>query len=281
MATLKHSRRMAANAVFTSVCWIATGIALTALVAILWSLVIKGGGGLDLDVFTKVQPAAGLKGGLLNAIIGSVFMCAVAMVLALIFGVLAGTWLAEFGRDSRFAEVVRFLNDILLSAPSVLVGLFVWIVLVHPFHGFSALAGSVALALIAVPIITRTTEDVMKLQPPALREAGLALGAPHWRTVAAIIWKSSRSGILTAALLAFARISGETAPLLFTSLGNTSISLDVTKPMASLPGVIYSFALSSDDDLVRLAWAGSLLVAITVLGINIAARFATREQKRS
>jgi phosphate transport system permease protein len=281
MATLKHSQRMAANAVFTVLCYVATGIALIALAAILWSLVVKGGGGLDLDVFTMVQPASGLRGGLLNAIIGSVFMCAVAMIMALIVGVLAGTWLAEFGRTSVFAEVVRFLNDILLSAPSVLVGLFIWIILVHPFHGFSALSGSVALALIAVPIITRTTEDVMKLQPTALREAGLALGSPHWKTVSAIIWKSARSGILTAALLAFARISGETAPLLFTALGNTSISYDVTKPMASLPGVIFSFAMSSDDNLVRLAWAGSLLVAITVLGINIIARFATREQKRS
>src|ERR1700761_7229289 len=220
MATLKHSRRVASNIVFPSLGWVATAIALTALTAILWSLVVKGGSGINLDVFTMPTPAAGTRGGLLNAIIGSVIMCSMAMVMALGVGVLAGTWLAEFGRTSAFAEAVRFLNDILLSAPSVLVGLFAWIVLVNPFHGFSALAGSVALALIAVPIITRTTEDVMKLQPTALRESGLALGTPHWKTVSDVIWKSAGSGILTAALLAFARISGETAPLLFTALSN-------------------------------------------------------------
>jgi len=281
MTSLKRTARGAANVAFTGFCWVATVVALTALTAILWALLQKGVPGLKLDIFTMSTPSTGSQGGLLNAIVGSVIMCAVAMLIAMVVGVLAGTWLAEFGRRSAFAETVRFLNDILLSAPSVLVGLFVWIILVNPFHGFSALAGSVSLAIIAVPIVVRTTEDVLMLQPTALREAGLALGAPYWTTIRTILWKSARSGILTGGLLAFARISGETAPLLFTSLNNQFFSLNVTKPMASLPVVIFNFALTPYDDLQHLAWTASLLIAAAVLAINIAARFATREQKRS
>ena len=281
MTSLKRTARGAANIAFTSFCWIATVVALTALTAILWALLIKGVPGLNLDVFTMSTPSTGMRGGLLNAIVGSVIMCGVAMVIAMVVGVLAGTWLAEFGRRSLFAEVVRFLNDILLSAPSVLVGLFVWIILVNPFHGFSALAGSVSLAIIAVPIVVRTTEDVLMLQPTALRESGLALGTPYWIAIRTILWKSARSGILTGGLLAFARISGETAPLLFTALGNQFFSLNITKPMASLPVVIFNFALTPYDDLQRLAWTASLLIAAAVLAINIAARFATREPRRS
>jgi phosphate transport system permease protein len=281
MASLKHSRRVAANVAFTGFCWVATAIALTALAVILWSLVIKGSAGMNLDIFTLSTPATGTRGGLLNAIVGSIMMCSVAMVIAMAVGVFAGTWLAEYGRGSVFAEAVRFLNDILLSAPSVLVGLFVWIVLVQPFHGFSALSGSVALAMLAVPIVTRTTEDVMRLQPGALREAGLALGTPHWATIVTIMWKSCRSGILTGGLLAFARISGETAPLLFTALNKPYLSFDMTKPMASLPVAIFNMALTPYDDLQRLAWTASLLIAVAVLGINILARFALREPRRS
>jgi len=281
MTSLKRSARGAANIAFTGFCWVATVVALTALTAILWALIQKGVPGLNLDIFTMSTPSTGSAGGLLNAIVGSVIMCAVAMLIAMVVGVLAGTWLAEFGRRSVFAETVRFLNDILLAAPSVLVGLFVWIILVNPFHGFSALAGSVSLAIIAVPIVVRTTEDVLMLQPTALREAGLALGTPYWTTIRTILWKSARSGILTGGLLAFARISGETAPLLFTSLNNQFFSLNVTKPMASLPVVIFDFALTPYDDLQRLAWTASLLVAAAVLAINIAARFATREPRRS
>jgi len=281
MATLKHSRRMVANAVFTGFCWVTMGVALTALAAILFALIQKGASGLNLDIFTMSTPATGSRGGLLNAIVGSVIMCSLAMLIAMVVGVLAGTWLSEFGRGSVFAEAVRFLNDILLSAPSVLVGMFVWIVLVDPFHGFSAIAGSVSLAIIAVPIITRTTEDVLSLQPTSLRESGLALGAPYWVTIRTILWKSAGSGILTGGLLAFARISGETAPLLFTSLNNQFFSLDLTKPMASLPAVIFSDALTPYDDLQRLAWTASLLITISVLAINIIARFANREPRRS
>jgi phosphate transport system permease protein len=281
MTSFKRSARGAANIAFTGFCWVATVVALTALTAILWALLLKGAGGLNLDVFTMSTPSAGSRGGLLNAIVGSVIMCAIAMVIAMVVGVLAGTWLSEFGRRSAFAETVRFLNDILLSAPSVLVGLFVWIILVNPFHGFSALAGSVSLAIIAVPIVVRTTEDVLSLQPTALRESGLALGTPYWTTIQTILWKSARSGILTGGLLAFARISGETAPLLFTALNNQFFSLDVTKPMANLPVVIFNYALTPYDDLQRLAWTASLIVAGAVLAINIAARFATRETRRS
>jgi phosphate transport system permease protein len=281
MASARRIRRSIANGVFTGFCWIASAVAIVALALILWSLVVKGVGGVDLNIFTKDTPAAGSVGGLRNAIVGSIILCGVAIVIAVTVGVLAGTWLAEYGRDGVYAHVVRFVNDILLSAPSVLVGLFVYEFLVKPFHGFSAIAGSVALALIAVPIITRTTEDVLKLQPTSLRESGVALGAPHWTAIRKILWRSAGSGILTGGLLAFARISGETAPLLFTSLSEQFFNLNITKEMASLPVVIFNDALSAYDDLVRLAWVGALLIAVAVLGTNILARIVTRERRPS
>ncbi len=286
MTSLRTARRKLANAAFTGFCWIGATIALAALALIFWTLIVKGVGGINANVFLKETPASGSVGGLANAIVGSVVLCAMAMAIAIAVGVLAGTWLAEFGGRSLYAEIVRFVNDILLSAPSVLVGLFVYPLLVKPFHGFSAFAGAVALALIAVPIITRTTEDVLKLQPTALREAGVALGTPFWTTVRKILWKSAGSGILTGGLLAFARISGETAPLLFTALNNQFFSLGLNKPwlglngsIASLPAVIFQFALSAYDDLVNLAWAGALIVAVAVLAANILARFITRERR--
>lgn len=266
---------------FLGFCWLATGLAILALAAILWSLVRQGVGGLNLDVFTMSTPAPGSRGGLLNAILGSLMMCAVAMIGAVLVGVLAGTWLAEYARDSRYGKVVRFLNDVLLSAPSILVGLFVYEILVAPLKGFSGLAGAVALALIAAPVITRTTEDVLRLQPAALREASVALGAPFWSTILDVVWKSARGGMLTGALLAFARISGETAPLLFTALNNQFLSLDLTKPTANLPVVIFNFALSAYDDWRRLAWAGALLIAATVLAVTVVARLFARESRRS
>jgi phosphate transport system permease protein len=279
MSAFRKSVRSAGNGVFIGFCCTGTILALGVLAAILWTLVVKGFGGLSVHIFTMSTPAAGSEGGLLNAMIGSVIMCAMAMVIAVLVGVLAGTWLAEYGRNHWYAQTVRFVNDILLSAPSVLVGLFVYQILVaHVIGHFSAVAGSVALALLAVPVITRTTEDVLKLQPPALREAGVALGAPLWTTIREVLWKSAGSGMLTGALLAFARISGETAPLLFTALNNQFQSWDLTRPMASLPVVIFNFALSAYDDLVRLAWTGSLIVAAAVLGANILARIVTRER---
>jgi phosphate transport system permease protein len=281
MASFRRTRRTVGNGVFVAFCCAVTLVALAALGFIMWSLMSQGLGGLNLHVFTMSTPAAGSPGGLINAIVGSIIMCAIGMTVAVTVGVMAGTWLAEYGRQSLYAEIVRFVNDILLSAPSVLIGLFVYTLLVAPFHGFSALAGGVALALIAVPIITRTTEDVLKLQPTALREAGVALGTPHWVAIRSIMWKSAGSGILTAGLLAFARISGETAPLLFTALNNQFFTWNATKPMASLPIVIFQFALSPYDDWQKLAWAGALIVAAAVLATNILARFITREPRRS
>jgi phosphate transport system permease protein len=274
------SRRIS-EAAFLVFCWAATGVALIALAAILWSLIRQGIGGLNLDVFTRSTPAPGSRGGLLNAILGSLMMCAVAMAGAVTVGVLAGTWLSEFAKDSRYGKVVRFLNDVLLSAPSILVGLFVYELMVRPMRGFSGYAGALALALLAVPVITRTTEDVLRLQPTALREASVALGAPVWRTILTVIWKSAQGGMLTGALLAFARISGETAPLLFTALNNQFLSLNLSRPMANLPVVIFNFALSAYDDWRRLAWAGALLIAASVLTVTIIARLTTREPKRS
>ena len=279
-AAPRLSRRLG-EGVFLTACWLATGIALVALAAILWSLLTKGVGGLDLNVFTKSTPAPGNEGGLLNAILGSLMMCTLAMIGAALVGFLAGTWLSEFARDSRYGKVVRFLNDVLLSAPSILVGLFVYEILVAPLKGFSGFAGAVALGLIAAPVITRTTEDVLRLQPTALREASVALGAPVWHTIFAVIWKSARSGMLTGALLAFARISGETAPLLFTALNNQFLSLDMTKPTANLPVVIANFALTAYDDWRRLAWTAALLITATVLAVTMLARILLRGTTRA
>lgn len=218
--------------------------------------------------------------GLLNAIIGSVMLCTLAMALALLFGILAGTWLAEYAGSSRYGSVVRFINDVLLSAPSILIGLFVWTLLVaNLIHHFSGIAGSVALALIATPVIARTTEDVLRLQPTSLRESGVALGAPFWTVIRTILWRAAGSGILTGALLAFARISGETAPLLFTSLNNQFRSFDMSHEMANLPVVMFNDALSAYDDLQRLAWAAALIVSASVLGVTIIARLLSRERK--
>ena len=273
--------RRAGNVVFVAFCCLVTLIALVALALILYSLVVQGVGGLSLDVFTKSTPAAGSPGGLINAIVGSIMMCVLGMVIALLIGVFAGTWLAEYAGNSRYGGAVRFLNDVLLSAPSILVGLFVYQILVAPFKGFSGLAGAVALALLAAPVITRTTEDVLKLQPTALRESGVALGSPLWHVIRAILWRSASSGILTGGLLAFARISGETAPLLFTALNNQFFNWNMTRPMANLPVVIFQFALTPYPDLNKLAWAGALLIAATVLTVTIVARALTKEQKRS
>lgn len=276
----RRSRRSYANTAFTTFCTIAAGIAISALAAILISLLVQGLGGVDLDVFTKETPGAGGHGGLENAIIGSIELCFTAMVLAVFVGLFAGTWLAEYGGASHYANTIRFLNDVLLSAPSILIGLFVYEIAVAPMHGFSGLAGAAALALIAAPVITRTTEDVLKLQAKQLRESGVALGAPLWITIRKILWRAATGGILTGALLAFARISGETAPLLFTSFGNQFNEISMLKPIASLPQSIFQFALSADDNWKRLAWVGSLLISFAVLTINIIVRVLSTGQKR-
>lgn len=281
VSATRVAQRKIGNLVFVGFCFAVTAVALTALTLILYSLVSQGLGGLNLEIFTKDTPAAGTPGGLLNAIIGSVIMSGLGMAIAVVIGILAGTWLAEYAGESRFGVVVRFLNDVLLSAPSILVGLFVYEILVHPFKSFSGLAGAVALALLAAPVITRTTEDVLKLQPIALRESGVALGTPVWTVIRTILWKGSTSGLLTGALLAFARISGETAPLLFTALNNQFRSFNLTTPMASLPAAIYQDALTPYPDLNRLAWAGALLIAASVLTVTIIARVLSKEPRRS
>ena len=275
------ARRKIGNILFVVFCWITAAIALAALAAILFSLVKDGLAGMNLKIFTMDTPATGSVGGLRNAIVGSIMMCVLAMIIAVFIGVLAGTWLAEYAGDSPYGKFVRFVNDVLLSAPSILIGLAIYQLLVAPFHGFSGFAGSVALALLAAPVVTRTTEDVLKLQPPALREAGVALGSPLASTIRRILWRSAKTGILTGALLAFARISGETAPLLFTALNNQNFNWDMTKPMANLPSVIFQGGLSAFDDLRNLAWAGAMLIAFAVLGVNIIARTLARENRQS
>ena len=272
----RHARRKLTNYVFVGLATLATLIAVIALVMILASLVVKGLSGINAAMFTMDQPAPGDVGGLRNAIWGSLVMCSMGMVMAIIIGILSGTWLAEYGDGNKLASVVRFLNDVLLSAPSILIGLFVYEILVRPFHGFSALAGAVALAFLATPVVTRTTEDILRLQSNQLREAGMALGAGKGHIIRSVIWRASRTGLVTGGLLGFARISGETAPLLFTSLGNPFLSFNLSQPMAALPTTIFQFALSAYDDWQRLAWAGALLIAAAVLSANIIGRHLAR-----
>ncbi|WP_260921481.1 phosphate ABC transporter permease PstA [Novosphingobium sp. 9] len=273
-------RRRIVSGVFAGACVLATLVALAALALILWELVARGVPALSLDLFTVDQPAPGSLGGLRNAIVGSIEMCALGMVIALVVGVLAGTWLAEYGRKGRLATVVRFFNDVLLAAPSILVGLFVYEIMVAPFGGFSGYAGAVALAFLATPIVVRTTEDMLSLQPDALREAGMALGAGRGFVIRTVIWRAAGPGILTGGLLALARISGETAPLLFTSLGNQFLAANPSDPMASLPTTIFQFALSAFPDWQQLAWAGALLIALAVLLANIAGRLIGSRRHR-
>jgi phosphate transport system permease protein len=273
--------RRAQNIAFVVFCYFVTAIALVFLAAVLWTLISKGLAGMSLDIFTMDTPPAGSRGGLRNAIVGSIMLCTLAMAIALFVGILAGTWLAEYAGDSRYGSTVRFLNDVLLSAPSILVGLFIWYLLVYLlFHHFNGYAGAVALAMIAVPVITRTTEDVLRLQPTSLRESGVALGTPFWTVIRTILWRASTGGILTGALLAFARISGETAPLLFTALNNQYLG-GMNEAVANLPVVMFNDALSAYDDLQRLAWAAALIVSASVLGVIVIARILTREQKSS
>lgn len=276
----KKFTRKVANMVFVAFCLITTTVALGLLTLILYSLLKNGIGGFDANIFTQTTPAPGSPGGLANAITGSLIMCVIGMLIGGVFGILAGTWLAEYGGNSAYAKIVRFLNDVLLSAPSILIGLFVYLLMVKPLHGFSGIAGAVALALIAVPVVTRATEDVLKLQSSHLRESGVALGAPLSTTIRKIIWRAASSGLATGALLAFARISGETAPLLFTSLGNQFQNWNLGKPMAALPQVIFTFAMSPYDDWRRLAWVGAILITFAVLATQIAARILIREQQR-
>ncbi len=239
---------------------------------ILWTLLSRGLPALGSNVFTQVTKPPGQGGGLLNAIVGSLIQIGIAMLIGGPIGIFCGTFLAENGKGTKVGAAARFVNDILLSAPSILVGLFIYTLLVVPLGGFSGWAGAIALAILVIPVIVRTTEDMLNLVPVGLREAAFALGAPQWKVVMFITWRAARAGIVTGVLLAIARAAGETAPLLFTSLGNNAMSTDLSKPMASLPIAIYQFAGSPFDDWVALAWAGALLITVGVLVLNVASR---------
>ncbi len=267
-----YARRRLTNAAAMSAAAAATAVGLAWLASILWTVVSGGIGAIDLDFFTLITPPPGSDGGLLNAIYGSAVMTAIATLAGTPVGVLAGTYLAEFGGNSRFASVVRFVNDILLSAPSIIIGLFVYTVMVVRMQHFSAMAGAMALAIIVVPIVLRTTEDMLNLVPAGLREAAAALGTPRWKVIVAISYRAALQGMITGVMLAIARISGETAPLLFTALNNQFWSTDLNAPMANLPVVIFQFALSPYEDWQRLALGGALLITTVVLVLNIAAR---------
>ncbi|MER8635171.1 MULTISPECIES: phosphate ABC transporter permease PstA [unclassified Mesorhizobium] len=270
-----HSRRKARNSVMMALCVVAAGIGLAWLALILGALVYKGTAGLSLAVFTEMTPPPGEAGGLLNAITGSLLMTIIAVVVGTPIGVLAGTYMAEYGRFSRITTVVRFINDILLSAPSIIIGLFVYELMVRPMGHFSAIAGAVALAILVIPVVVRTTEDMLNLVPNALREAGAAIGAPRWVVIRSVAYRAALSGIVTGILLAIARISGETAPLLFTALNNQFWSSNINAPMASLPVTIFQFALSPYEEWQQLAWTGALIITLTVLGLSILARSLT------
>jgi phosphate transport system permease protein len=265
-------RRQLVSAIALGVSMLATALGLATLAAILWTLIVKGFGGWSMSVFTQSTPAPQSEGGLLNAIFGSGVMTAIGIGLGAPIGVLAGTYLAEYGHRNKLTSIVRFINDVLLSAPSIVIGLFVYTVVVARVGHFSAIAGAISLGIIALPVIVRTTEDMLRLVPKSLREASAALGAQPWRTVTSVVYPAARSGLLTGMLLAIARISGETAPLLFTALNNQFWSTDLNRPMANLPTVIFQFAMSPYDNWQALAWAGALLITLFVLLLSIIAR---------
>jgi phosphate transport system permease protein len=277
VAARLRRRRGRSNRVAT---WLATGATVLALAALAWillTLLWLGIPGLKPLVFITVTKAPGSGGGLANAIIGSIVQTALGTAVGTPIGLMVGTYLAEYAGTSALGNAVRFVSDILLSAPSILIGLFIFSVLVAPFGGFSGFAGAMALAVIVIPIVVRTTEDMLRLIPVTLREASIALGAPRWRTTVFVCYRAARDGILTGILLAVARVAGETAPLLFTSLGNSGYS-GMGSAMASLPVTIYQYAASAFDDWVQLAWTGALLITLGVLTINIIARLVVRRR---
>jgi phosphate transport system permease protein len=263
------------NAIAKGLALAATAFGLGWLVLILGVLLYEGVGGLSLAVFTENTPPPGSAGGLLNAIAGSLLMTILAVLIGTPIGILAGTYLAEYGRHDKLSSVVRFINDILLSAPSIVVGLFIYEVMVAPMGHFSGWAGAVALAVIVIPVVVRTTEDMLTLVPDTLREAAASIGLPRAHMIVRIAYRAARAGIVTGILLAIARISGETAPLLFTALNNQFFSLNMNAPMPSLPVVIFQFALSPYEEWQKLAWTGALLITVTVLALSIIARSLT------
>lgn len=268
-----YTRRRIMNALNISFSVVAMVFGLFWLFWILLTLFEKGMGGLGLTIFTEITPSPGESGGLLNAIVGSVMMITLATFIGTPIGIMAGTFLAEFGQRGWLAPATRFVNDILLSAPSIVIGLFVYSIYVVKVGHFSGWAGTFALTLIIIPVVVRTTEDMLRLIPNSLREAAAALGAPPWKIITLVTWRASRVGIMTGVLLALARISGETAPLLFTALNNQFWSADMNQPIANLPVVIFQFAMSPYEHWQELAWTGALLITLGILGCNIAARF--------
>jgi phosphate transport system permease protein len=267
-----YTRRRLSNSLVVGLSLGATAFGLLFLVFVLGTLLVNGVGALSPALFTQTTPPPGSAGGLMNAIFGSLAMTVIATLIGTPTGILAGTFLAEYAHGSKFGEFVRFINDILLSAPSIIIGLFVYALLVVPMGHFSAWAGAVALAIIMIPVIVRTTEDMLSLVPSTLREAAAALGAPKWKIVVTVTYRSAVQGMLTGVLLAVARVSGETAPLLFTALNNQFFSTDLNAPMANLPVVIFQFAMSPYVDWQTLAWAGALLITTAILVLNIGAR---------
>jgi phosphate transport system permease protein len=257
----------------------ATAFGLVWLIWILWTTLAQGASALSPALFTQMTPPPGSSGGLLNAFYGSAVMVVLALVIGTPVGVAAGTYLAEHGRHTRLAAVVSFLNDILLSAPSIVIGLFVYELVVRPSGQFSGIAGALALAMILLPIVVRTTDDALRLVPNPMREAAFALGLPASRVTSRIIYRAALNGIVTGVLLGLARIAGETAPLLFTALNNQFWSADITRPLANVPVVIFQYAMSPYDEWHALAWAGALVLTLFVLGLNLAVRFLARRGK--
>lgn len=268
----KYLRRKAVDAFMGGLCFIAALLGLLALGLILTNLLIRGIGGVSVELFTQPMKTPGQHGGLANAMVGSLMQVAMGAAMGAPLGVAIGVYLAEVGRTSRLASTIRFANDILLSAPSVLIGLFVYQIVVRPSGSFSALAGSIALALIAMPVVARTTEDMIKLVPDGYRDGSIALGARLSTTISKVVVPAAFSGILTGILLALARIAGETAPLIVTSFGNQNWNLDITRPTASLPIAIYRYAQGAYPEYVRLAWGGALTITLGVLLLNILSR---------
>jgi phosphate transport system permease protein len=277
----RYARRRRRNGIALGLSLLATLIGLGWLALILGVLLWEGVSGLSLSVFTQMTPPPGSAGGLLNPIMGSLIMTALGVVVGTPIGILAGTYMAEYGRYDRLTSVVRFINDILLSAPSIVIGLFIYEVMVLKMGHFSGLAGGVALAVIVIPVVVRTTEDMLLLVPTALREAAAALGMPCAFVIRHVAYRAAKAGILTDILLAVARISGETAPLLFTALNNQFWSTDLNAPMPSLPVVIFQFALSPYADWQELAWTGALIITLAVLALSIIARALTAQRKTS
>lgn len=270
-------RRKAINALALSLSLGAMAFGLVWLVWILWMVIDLGIGALSLRLFTEMTPPPGSAGGLKNAIVGSIIMVGLAMAMATPIAIMAGIYLAEYGRRTWLGQVTRFVNDILLSAPSIVIGLFVYAIYVAQVGKFSGLSGAIALALLVIPVVVRTTEDMLALVPNTLREAAFALGAPKWKVIMMVTLRSARTGVVTGILLALARISGETAPLLFTALSNQFWSTDLSEPMANLPVTIFKFAMSPFKDWQELAWAGVFIITLGVLALNIVARVMFRQ----